>query len=87
MNEVIEYVIPTLKKLSIRHELHKFDSGAAMIDIWVNEKFYCVQLFEDFIGLSLVTEDSGFSTIPDVTYKNISEFKPDFEKLIRLAKK
>ncbi len=85
IDQVIEYTIPILEKLNIRHEIHRFDSGAIMIDIWVAEKFYCVQLFENFIGLSLVTEDSGFNTIPDISYESMSLFKIDFEKLIKLS--
>lgn len=84
MEEVIQYVIPALERCCLKHEIHKFDSGAAMIDIWVNDKFYCIQLFKNYIGLSLVTEDSGFSTIPDISYTSISEFKLDFEKILQL---
>lgn len=54
-----------------------------MIDIWKDNDFYCLQ-FEDYkVGLSLVSKDEDFSTIPDKWYSNMEEFKPDFEVILQ----
>ena len=45
VEEVIQYVIPKLDQFCIKYELQKFDSSAIMIDIWIKDKFYCIQLF------------------------------------------
>jgi hypothetical protein len=71
---------------NIRYEIHSFDSGCKMIDIWCQDKFYVVQLEPGLIGLSLVTDKTGFGTIPDTVYKEVEQFKVDFEKVVLLNK-
>ncbi len=82
LNEVLNYTINQLTALNIRHEIHKFDSGCIMVDIWKEDKFYCLQLEDYKAGLSLVTEDIDLSTIPDKWYTNLVEFKTDFEAIL-----
>ena len=53
-----------------------------MVDIWKEDKFYCLQLEGYKVGLSLVTEDIDLSTIPDKWYTNLVEFKTDFEAIL-----
>lgn len=81
MDEVLEYIASRLKKEKLRHEIHKFDSGAVMVDIWKNDLFYVVQLEDNRIGLSLVIADTGFDTIPDKSYDTLEKFSIDFEEI------
>jgi hypothetical protein len=81
-NEVLNYTITQLKIRNIKHELHRFESGYVMVDIWKDNKFYCIQFEDCKVGLSLVTEDIDLSTIPDKWYSNLVEFKTDFEKIL-----
>ena len=79
----MEYVSSRLKEEGLKHEIHKFDSGAIMVDIWKDDLFYVVQIDGKVIGLSLVTEDTGlFDTIPDKSYDTIQKFSVDFEKIL-----
>ncbi len=81
MYKVLEYVSNRLGQKELKHEIHKFDSGAVMIDIWKDNQFYVVQIEDKKIGFSLVTKDTGFDTIPDKSYNDIEEFSVDFEKI------
>ena len=84
-NEVLNYTIDHLTTRNIRHQVHRFDSGCVMLDIWTEDEFYCVQFEENKIGLSLVTEDIDFSTIPDKWYWDPGEFKTDLETILKTA--
>lgn len=81
MDKVLEYVSSRLGEEGLKHEIHQFDSGAVMIDIWKEDLFYVVQIEDKTIGLSLVTKDTGFDTIPDKSYNDIEKFSLDFEKI------
>lgn len=59
-------VVELLNQAAIKHESHSFASGAVMLDIWFNDRFYVMQFEEGIVGISEVTEDNpGFSTTPD----------------------
>lgn len=65
-----------LYKNKFRYESHLFDSGAAMIDIWVEDEFYVLQFENDIAGISLI-DDKGpdiFSTRPDTIYRNMPDY-------------
>ena len=81
MKKVLTDIINQLDFAKVRYEIHNFDSGAIMIDIWINERFYVVQIFGDEIGMSLVTENTGFDNIPDKSFKDPNEFYKEFEKV------
>lgn len=53
-----------------------------MVDIWINNDFYCIQLFEKQFGISKITEETGFSTIPDKIFTEWKSFKVELEKVI-----
>ena len=79
----VEYIVLELKRFNIRHEVHHFPSGCKMIDIWNNNKFYCVQLEPTRIGISELTEDNpGFDTIPDKVFETSDEFKTELKKVL-----
>jgi hypothetical protein len=81
-SDILSYIIAQIKKQQLRYEVHTFPSGAVMVDIWIGDKFYVIQLEKDLIGLSLVNDNPGFDTIPDETFKNILHFKARFEKIL-----
>jgi hypothetical protein len=81
MDKVLEYVSTRLAKEELRHEIHKFDSGAVMIDIWKNDLLYVVQIEDKRIGLSLVTANNGFDIAPDKAYYDFESFSIDFDRI------
>lgn len=81
MKLYIDKISKLIKPKEIRNEIHSFDSGAFMVDIWIRNDFYCIQLFDNKFGISKVVE-ADFSTIPDKTYTEWGKFKTELEKLI-----
>jgi hypothetical protein len=82
MKELLPYIVDKIEKSKVRHEVHSFDSGALMIDIWIADSFYVIQIEEKIIGLSLITEEEiSFDTIPDQSFKDANEFKLAFENI------
>ncbi|TVZ56924.1 hypothetical protein OD91_2226 [Lutibacter sp. Hel_I_33_5] len=82
MKQYVDKISELIKHKGIRHEIHSFDSGAFMVDVWINKDFYCIQLDENKFGISKVTEDIDFSTIPDKEYSEWRNFKIELEKVI-----
>jgi hypothetical protein len=83
LNELQNYIISRLKSEQIKFEIHEFESGAAMVDIWKDNLFYVIQLERELIGLSLIKDNTVFDTIPDKTYKDKTDFLKDFELCIQ----
>lgn len=82
MKDLLPHIISRLDKSKIKYEIHSFDPGAVMVDIFIADKFYVVQIDGDQIGLSLVTDKTLlFDIIPDKSYKDTNEFKNEFEKI------
>lgn len=82
MTEALHDTITRLRIGNIKHEIHRFESGCVMIDVWKDDKFYCLQFEDCKLGLSLVPKDTDFGTIPDKWYNNLSEFKTDLETIL-----
>ncbi|WP_298239537.1 hypothetical protein [uncultured Algibacter sp.] len=82
MKPYIDKISELINQKEIRHEIHSFDSGAFMVDIWINNDFYCLQLFENKFGISHVTEEIDFSTIPDKTFISWEKFETELKKVI-----
>ena len=83
---LIEFVKELLEKLTnhnIKFELNEFDSGAVMIDFWIGDQTFCVQIADNEFGWTRIDENTGFCTIPDSGYLDWNEFKPQFEKIIK----
>jgi hypothetical protein len=76
MKDSVDRIVNELKTNSKvkKIDVHAFDSGAFMIDVWVRKEFYCIQLSDGNFGLSKVEDDNGFSTIPDEIYPSYEEF-------------
>ncbi|WP_290711201.1 barstar family protein [Flavihumibacter sp. CACIAM 22H1] len=82
MVDLLPYIVGKIERLKLKHEVHSFDSGAIMVDFWVGQCFYVVQIDNDTIGISLVTEETTpFDVIPDYSFKNSKDFKTAFEKV------
>lgn len=53
-----------------------------MVDIWIDNEFYVVQIDSDVIGMSLITEENpGFDTKSDISFKDAGKFKNEFQKI------
>jgi len=74
-------IFDLLKRNQIRHQFEEFPSGCAMLDFWVNERLFVIQLEPKGIGFSEVTEEIDLSTIPDEWHYQID----DLLKKIRLT--
>jgi hypothetical protein len=81
VNEVLEKIASRLGVENVKHQIHRFDSGCVMVDIWKDESLYVIQIERERIGLSLVDENTAFDTVPDNVYKGWDDFKCDFEKI------
>ena len=80
--DLLPYIVDRIQEKNVKYEVHKFDSGAVMVDIWIDEKFFVIQIDNNTIGLSLVTKDTTpFDIIPDHIYTDSSKFKADFESI------
>ncbi|WP_162903090.1 hypothetical protein [Taibaiella koreensis] len=78
----LPYIIDRVQQAGLRYELHTFPSGAAMVDIWIEDRFYVVQIDDRIIGLSLVTDDTTwFDIIPDQSFTDPLLFQQAFEAI------
>jgi hypothetical protein len=83
MKGLLQYIIEKSETVGVKHKVYQFDSGAIMIDIWINNKFYAIEIYRDVIGLSEVTkETTPFDIIPDKSFKDPEEFKTAFELIL-----
>lgn len=79
MKKLLPYIVETLKEWRIKHEVHTFDSGAVMVDIWIGDKTYVIQIDGSTIGLSMIEEGTiSFDVIPDQTFEDVSAFVAAF---------
>ncbi len=84
MKKLLPDIINRLDLVKVKYEVHHFDSGALMVDIFINEKFYVIQIYGDEIGISLNTEETGmFDIIPDKSFKDSTLFYVEFEKIFK----
>ncbi|PSK89817.1 hypothetical protein [Taibaiella chishuiensis] len=80
---LVAYIVNRLQQAQLRHEVEHFPSGAVMIDIWIGDRFYVVQLDGTRMGLSEVTgETSPFDVLPDQVFEDQDRFKAALEKII-----
>ena len=70
----------------LEYEISNFDSGAFMIDFNIQDKFYCVQIYNNLIGISHIT-GSDFSTIPDISFDNFEQFEKELKGFISPIKR
>ncbi|MDP3494281.1 MAG: hypothetical protein Q8R82_14305 [Hyphomonadaceae bacterium] len=80
---IIKYVVNILEQKSIKYDIHNFDSGAVMVDIWYKNLWYVIQIDDDSIGLSKNDDNPAFTSKPDELFKSEEEFKKKFELLFR----
>lgn len=82
MKKILPNIINKLEIEKVKYEVHSFDSGAVMVDIFIGDKFYVVQIYGDKIGLSIITNETMlFDINPDKSFKDTIEFKCEFEKI------
>lgn len=80
MKEIPDRIVNLLREKDLRYEIHKFDSGCFMIDIWKDDLVYVIQIEPEIIGISLIDENVGFDTRPDKSFRDWDDFKIEFEK-------
>lgn len=84
MEELTAYIAMHLAKTSARYEITKFDSGATMIDICMDDKFYVVQHHKDIFGFSEINDHTFlFDISPDKSFTTFGDFKSEFEKTFK----
>lgn len=82
MVDLLPYIVDKIERLKLKHEVYSFDSGAIMVDFWVDQHLYVIQIDNDSIGISLITEETApFDVIPDYSFKSSKDFKVAFEKI------
>jgi hypothetical protein len=81
VKETLEKITSRLSQENVRHEVHQFDSGAVMVDIWRDSLFYVIQIEDKMIGLNLIKDNTAFDTISDKAYSDFEAFKIEFEKI------
>ncbi|MDH7448434.1 hypothetical protein [Aquimarina sp. 2201CG14-23] len=78
-------LIAVLSSDKFKLDINKFDSGALMIDVETENRFFCIQLTKSYIGVSEITEeDPGFSSVPNKYYEDIGKFKKEINELFNL---
>ncbi len=81
--ELFRFTMNLLESKGIHHESTMFDSGAIMIDVWHNGKFYVIQFDTDgFIGFSEVNENIGFDCNPDEKFYDSTKYKHKLNSII-----
>jgi hypothetical protein len=80
--KLLPYITHKVELAGFKYELHTFNSGALMVDIWAEERFYVLHIEQDVIGISLITEETiGFDNIPDCIFRDTESVKKEFEKI------
>ena len=86
INLLYEHTVKRLEDLSIRYTVHHFPSGAIMLDIWVNNKFYVLQFETDCIGISEINDDNiGIDLIPNERFYNEIDYKVALEIVLNVG--
>lgn len=76
IEKIEKELVAILRDGKFKYEIEKFNSGASMIDLEIENRFYCLQLTKNYMGISEITEeDPGFSTVPNESFIVINEFK------------
>lgn len=84
MVPILPYILDQLKALNLKHVVHSFPSGAIMVDFWIDQSFYVIQIEDELIGISEVTEETTpFDIVPDSAFKSPDDFKMAFEEILR----
>ncbi|MET0464054.1 MAG: hypothetical protein ABW007_12910 [Chitinophagaceae bacterium] len=76
-------IVEEVEKHGAKYQVTSFDSGAVMIDVWWKDQLYVVQMHEQQLGLSLVTDDNGFSTVPDESFTHAELLLENFKRIFR----
>lgn len=80
--EFIDQILQALNNFNLKFELHEFNSGAVMIDFWIETEFYCVQILDHKFGWTKANENTDFCVIPDSGYLNWDNFKLQFDNIL-----
>lgn len=79
---LLQFVTSELFESQIKHDVHRFSSGAFMIDIWFNTSFYVIQIDDELAGLSKLEFDNlEFSSLPDEQFHTSESFIKKFKSI------
>ena len=78
---IVQEIERLLKVKALWNEVHRFPSGAAMIDIRHNDQFIVIQVCSEYVGYSIIDENTGIDSRPDNFFKSEAEFWSWFGKL------
>lgn len=82
ITETRKMILDLLSYESIKYEISDFPSGCCMIDLWVKDQFYVIQIEPGSIGISLV-DGPDLSTIPDENFFDFTEFSKKLNKILK----
>jgi len=80
-------LLKVISERNIKFEYKEFDSGAILLDIWINTKMYCIQMADNRFGWSRLDEETAFCSLPDSGYLNWNTFKPQFDRVVNNSMK
>ncbi|MGV3598690.1 MAG: hypothetical protein ACO1PI_12555 [Bacteroidota bacterium] len=81
MNIFVTQIINFFKENNINYTVNEFNSGATIIDFNIADDFYTVQIYNNLIGFSFLTNDE-FSSMPDISFNDFFEFEGEIKKII-----
>lgn len=84
MLEFLNSIFEALNKQNLKFQFYEFDSGAVIIDFWLDDVLYCIQMADKKFGWTKIDENIDFCSIPDSGYLEWNEFKPQFEQIIKI---
>jgi len=77
-------IVEEVEKHGAKYQMHSFDSGAVMIDVWWKDQLYVVQMHEQQLGLSRVTDEIDFSTVPDESFTHAGLLLENVKRIFQL---
>ncbi|RZK25317.1 MAG: hypothetical protein EOO43_05835 [Flavobacterium sp.] len=81
--ELKNHVLKLLNDKHIEFQIHEFESGATLVDVWMNNKFYAIQFKDKFVGISMINDmHPGFSTVPDESFSEPDKFLLRFNEIM-----
>lgn len=78
----MDFFIKMVVKLGLTYTIENFPSGAVMMDVECNDDLIVFQFYDNIMGYSVIDENTGFSTIPDVCFTHPVHFFTEAKKLL-----
>ncbi len=83
-SELFGKTVLFLKDLKVKHESYSFPSGAFILDIWINNKFFVLQFDNHYVGISEVNDRNiGFGSEPDEKFYDNQSYWRKLENIVK----